>query len=102
MKVVLLHQVVYLRDRPGRAVLNRQNAVGAHPLLHRCEHVVKGVHVQNVGKLEHVIARLLGIGALGALASDQRPVGHLLPAGGDGVLKALIERRLRPPGSGGL
>ena len=104
VEMVLLHQVVHLGDGTGGAVFNGQHAEGAHALFHRVEHVVKGVHVQNIGVFKHPLCDLLRIGSLRALARHHHPVGHfrkgvfrrLLQLGGQGGLRPQLLRLVRP------
>ena len=92
-EVVLFHQIVHLRDRTGGAVFNGQNAIGTHALFHGGKDVVEGVHVEYVGELEHVVAGLLRVGALRALAGDQRAVGQFFLFARHGLFQPLHQRR---------
>ena len=79
------HQVVDGVHRAGGAVLNGQDAVLAHAGLHRLEHMLEGVEVENGGGLEDAVAGDLGVGPLDALAGHHGPLREQLRGGIQGL-----------------
>ena len=95
-EVVAGHQVVNGVHRAGGAVLNGQDAVLAHAGLHRLEHMLEGVEVQDGGGLENAVAGDLGIGPLDALTGHHRPLGEQLRRGVQGPADGLVHLGLDP------
>ena len=71
------HQIVDLVDRAGRAVLDGQNAIAAHPLVYRVKDCLKCLKIHDAGQAKQFFAGRLGIGAFHALAGHHRLGGHL-------------------------
>ena len=80
LAVVLFHQVVDLGDGPGGGVLDGQDAVAAHAVLHRPEHAVKATEVEDLGQGEHLVAGDLGVGPLRPLTGHHSPGGEFAAA----------------------
>ena len=72
----LLHQVVNLADRASRAVFDGQNAIAAHPLIHRVKNRLKGFEIHDAGQREELLASSLGIRAFHALAGHDSLIRH--------------------------
>ena len=87
------HEVIDRRDGPRRRVFDGQDAVGAKALLHRLEHGLEAVEVEDGRQREHERRRLLRVGALGARARDDRTIGEA-DALGCGGADAVHQRRL--------
>ena len=94
VEAVALHEVVDARHRTGRRVLHRQHSVGTKPLLHRLEHALEAVEVDDRRRHHHLGRRLLRKRPLRAAARDERPRRKSLRARGHRAVDLGHERRV--------